>query len=97
MPCALDQHRTSALGVSKDSFYAETHPNTMPIEHELLETWRAWERGGVMATDMRRDLHRRRGAAPQGERHPAVRQRATVQRQTVDYAKASGRDLIPGG
>jgi uridine phosphorylase len=52
MPCALDQHRTSALGVSKDSFYVETHPNTMPIEHELLETWRAWERGGVMATDM---------------------------------------------
>ena len=37
---------------SKDSFYGETHPKTMPIEHELLEDWRAWERGGVMATDM---------------------------------------------
>jgi uridine phosphorylase len=37
---------------SKDSFYGETQPATMPVEHELLEQWRAWERGGVLATEM---------------------------------------------
>lgn len=37
---------------SKDSFYGETQPKTMPVEHELLEHWKAWERGHVLASDM---------------------------------------------
>ena len=37
---------------SKDSFYGETQPETMPVQDMLLETRKAWERSGVLASDM---------------------------------------------
>jgi len=37
---------------SKDSFYGQTQPETMPTEGALLESWKAWQRGGALASEM---------------------------------------------
>ncbi len=37
---------------SKDSFYGEMQPESMPVQDQLLESRRAWERSGVLASDM---------------------------------------------
>ncbi len=37
---------------SKDSFYGQHSPHTMPTEAELSEKWEAWKRLGVLASEM---------------------------------------------
>jgi uridine phosphorylase len=40
------------LSHSKDSFYAETEPERMPLADELTRDWRAWVQGGVLCSEM---------------------------------------------
>ena len=46
----LDHH----LGIvqSKDSFYGQHSPETMPIADELKQRWDAWVKGGVLCSEM---------------------------------------------
>lgn len=37
---------------SKDSFYGEVEPDTIPIANTLKERWNAWVKGGVLASEM---------------------------------------------
>lgn len=37
---------------SKDSFYGQHDPDTMPVEYELKNKWSAWKRLGVLASEM---------------------------------------------
>lgn len=37
---------------SKDAFYGEVEPETMPAEGFLRQNWLAWQRGGVLASEM---------------------------------------------
>lgn len=37
---------------SKDSFYGQHEPETMPAEGRLKERWEAWRRGNVMSSEM---------------------------------------------
>lgn len=37
---------------SKDAFYGETEPETIPNEFMLTDQWRAWKRGNVLASEM---------------------------------------------
>lgn len=37
---------------SKDAFYAEVRPETMPIAEELQARWRAYQRAGVLCSEM---------------------------------------------
>lgn len=37
---------------SKDSFYGQTMPETMPIEQDLLNKWNAWKKMGTLASEM---------------------------------------------
>ncbi|MCL2817662.1 MAG: nucleoside phosphorylase [Clostridiales bacterium] len=37
---------------SKDSFYGETHPQTMPVARELLDKWQAYLDCGCLASEM---------------------------------------------
>ena len=37
---------------SKDSFYSEVEPETMPSEARLLRRWEAWKRGNVVCSEM---------------------------------------------
>lgn len=37
---------------SKDSFYGQHDPETMPVGEELKEKWEAWKRLGVLASEM---------------------------------------------
>ena len=37
---------------SKDSFYSEVRPETMPIAEELQARWRAYQRAGVLCSEM---------------------------------------------
>ena len=37
---------------SKDSFYGQANPESMPMANELLERWEAWKRLGVLASEM---------------------------------------------
>lgn len=37
---------------SKDSFYGEREPDSMPVAARLHERWEAWRRGNVMASEM---------------------------------------------
>ncbi len=37
---------------SKDSFYAETEPERMPLRRELEERWAAWVAGGAICSEM---------------------------------------------
>lgn len=66
-PAAADFSATSALacaakelllpyhtGVvqSKDSFYGQHSPDSMPVGYELKNKWDAWKRAGVLASEM---------------------------------------------
>jgi uridine phosphorylase len=37
---------------SKDSFYGQHKPETMPAEYRLKERWEAWRRGHVVSSEM---------------------------------------------
>lgn len=37
---------------SKDSFYGEVDPDSMPIAGQLKERWEAWKKGNVVASEM---------------------------------------------
>lgn len=37
---------------SKDSFYGQHSPDTMPVQNELKEKWNAWIKLGVLASEM---------------------------------------------
>lgn len=43
-----------AMGVteSKDSYYGQHDPESMPVENELLYKWKAWQRAGAIASEM---------------------------------------------
>ena len=45
---------TYHIGVvqSKDSFYGQHDPDSMPVSHELNEKWEAWVKGGVLCSEM---------------------------------------------
>ncbi|WRS28858.1 nucleoside phosphorylase [Oscillospiraceae bacterium MB08-C2-2] len=43
---------TEGLGQSKDSFYGQHDPDSMPCAGELHTRWQAWETGHVMASEM---------------------------------------------
>ncbi len=40
------------VGQSKDSFYGQHDPDSMPASARLHERWQAWEKMGVMASEM---------------------------------------------
>ena len=40
------------IAQSKDSFYGQHDPDSMPDAPRLHERWQAWERAGVMASEM---------------------------------------------
>lgn len=37
---------------SKDSFYGEVEPETMPLARQLKERWNCWIEGGALASEM---------------------------------------------
>ena len=37
---------------SKDSFYGQHDPDSMPVSHELNQKWDAWVKGGVLCSEM---------------------------------------------
>lgn len=37
---------------SKDSFYGEHYPESMPVAYELLNKWEAWKKLGCLASEM---------------------------------------------
>ncbi len=43
-----------ALGVSqsKDSFFGQHDPESMPVDKRLLERWKAWVQGGTICSEM---------------------------------------------
>ncbi len=45
---------TTHIGViqSKDSFYGEIRPASVPVEGELKAKWEAWKRAGVLTSEM---------------------------------------------
>lgn len=45
---------TFAEGITqtKESFYGQHEPETMPVEHQLKMRWEAWRRGNVMTSEM---------------------------------------------
>ncbi len=66
-PAVADRHVTDAMaraakakgykfaegiGQSKDSFYGQHDPNSMPNSGRLNQRWEAWEKAGVMASEM---------------------------------------------
>ena len=66
-PAVADRHVVDALATaakslgynyaegitqSKDSFYGQHAPETMPAEGRLRERWEAWRRGNVMTSEM---------------------------------------------
>lgn len=57
--CALTQAaqnlgKTWHTGVvqSKDSFYGQHSPDSMPVSYELKQKWEAWKKLGVLASEM---------------------------------------------
>lgn len=46
------KHAHIGIIQSKDSFYGETEPESMPNELMLTDQWRAWKRGNVLASEM---------------------------------------------
>ena len=46
--------KTAHVGIvqSKDAFYGEAEPESMPNEPVLRSQWDAWKRGGVLASEM---------------------------------------------
>ena len=66
-PAVADRHLVDALSTtaeelgynfiegitqSKDSFYGQHRPETMPAEGRLKERWEAWRRGNVVCSEM---------------------------------------------
>ena len=51
---SLEQGLPHHTGIvqSKDSFYGQHSPETMPAEQELKYLWQAWKRSGVLASEM---------------------------------------------
>ena len=37
---------------SKDSFYGQHDPNSMPVSYDLNQKWDAWVKGGVLCSEM---------------------------------------------
>ena len=37
---------------SKDSFYGQHDPDSMPVSYELNQKWDAWVKGGVLCSEM---------------------------------------------
>ncbi len=48
----LDYRHHVGVVQSKDSFYGQHSPETMPISGELQAKWEAWKRLGVLASEM---------------------------------------------
>ncbi len=42
----------SGITQSKDSFYGQHDPLSMPISNQLKDNWKAWEMGNVIASEM---------------------------------------------
>lgn len=40
------------IAQTKDSYYGQHEPQNMPVEHRLKERWQAWERSGVVCSEM---------------------------------------------
>ena len=51
---ARDRSMRHHVGIcqSKDSFYGQHEPETMPIARELQDRWQAWVMGGALASEM---------------------------------------------
>lgn len=51
---ARDRGRRHHVGIcqSKDSFYGQHEPETMPIAQALQDRWKAWVMGGALASEM---------------------------------------------
>jgi len=50
--CELGYEFLEGITQSKDSFYGETEPETMPNENYLRDRWQAWQRGNVVSSEM---------------------------------------------
>jgi len=50
--CSLDLRYHIGVVQSKDSFYGQHEPKRMPVADELSYKWRAWKKGGVLASEM---------------------------------------------
>lgn len=48
----LNYHFGEGITQSKDSFFGQHAPETMPAEKRLKERWEAWKRGNVMTSEM---------------------------------------------
>jgi len=51
---AKDKGSTYHIGVvqTKDSFYGQHDPDSMPVSYELNQKWDAWVKGGVLCSEM---------------------------------------------
>lgn len=49
---AKGYHFAEGIAQSKDSFYGQHDPDSMPAAARLHERWKAWEDSGVMASEM---------------------------------------------
>ena len=51
---AIESKSTYHIGVvqSKDSFYGQHDPDSMPVSYELNQKWDAWVKGGVLCSEM---------------------------------------------
>ncbi len=51
---AKENHYRYHTGIiqSKDSFYGQHSPDTMPVDYELTNKWNAWKKLGVLASEM---------------------------------------------
>ena len=47
-----DVNYPSGVVQSKDSFYGQHDPDSMPVSYELNQKWDAWVRGGVLCSEM---------------------------------------------
>lgn len=51
--CAAKNYRyAEGIAQSKDSFYGQHDPDSMPNSARLHQRWEAWEKSGVMASEM---------------------------------------------
>lgn len=48
----LNYNFARGIAQSKDAFYGQTDPASMPDSQRLLNRWAAWEKAGVMASEM---------------------------------------------
>ena len=42
---------------SKDSFYGQHDPESIPVSYELNQKWEAWVKGGVLCSEMKSLLY----------------------------------------